>query len=180
MADASVTPSESEDVVGGESIQELITDHLDEIDYQIYRILNEDGRISDTELGDRVGLSRTAVRRRRKKLQQDNVIKIIAVMVLQEVDLEYADVRIALESETTTREVDEFVDYLLEQELVYEVNEYLGETDLLVRVWHSSLREIKSYVNELVHHSDVVSEYEVVPVIQTHKAWHSEIDAGPE
>lgn len=177
MSDVTATPPESDRVVD-ESVQDLITEHLDEIDYRIYRILNEDGRISDTELGDRVGLSRTAVRRRRKKLQEENVIKIIAVLVLQEVDLDHADVRVSLAADASTDETDAFISFLLEQELVYEVDEYLGRTDLLVRVWHTSLRKIKTYVNDLMHEGDIVDDYEVVPVVQTHKAWHTAID-GP-
>lgn len=175
MSDASLKQVERDNVSVDTSIQDLITDHLDEIDYEIYRILNEDGRISDTELGDRVGLSRTAVRRRRKKLQGNDVIKIIAVLVLQEVDLDYADVQVSISSDSTTQEIDEFTEFLLEQELVYEVDEYLGRTDMLVRVWHTSLREIKDYVNEIMHYSEIVDEYDIIPVIETHKAWHTEI-----
>lgn len=168
--------SESPDPLTDESIKELITERLDEIDYEIYRILNENGRISDTELGDRVGLSRTAVRRRRKRLQEENVLKIVAVLELGEIDLDYADVRVSLTPETTCDEIDAFLEFLLEQDLVYEVDEYLGETDMLVRVWHTSLRRLKDYVNELMHYSDVVEEYEIVPVVETHKTWHSEIE----
>ncbi|WP_255171177.1 Lrp/AsnC family transcriptional regulator [Natrononativus amylolyticus] len=167
-----------DELVVDESIQELVTEHLDEVDYKIYRILNDDGRISDTELGEKVGLSRTAVRRRRRKLQEDNVIKILAVLVLQEVNLKYADVQVTLKSDVTTEEIYEFIEFLLEQELVYEVDEYLGRSDMLVRVWHGSLRDIKRYVNELMQRTDIVDSYEVIPVIKTHKAWHSRVDGS--
>ena len=176
MADSTASTSESDDIIVDEIVRELITEHLDETDYKIYRILNQDGRISDTELGERVGLSRTAVRRRRQKLQEENILKIIGVLVLQEVDLAYADVQVSISADATTDDVDEFIDYLLEQELVYEVDEYLGTSDMLVRIWHGSLRDVKTYVNELMQFDDVVDEYEVIPVVQTYKAWHSAID----
>ncbi|WP_245998446.1 Lrp/AsnC family transcriptional regulator [Halalkalicoccus subterraneus] len=155
-------------------IGDLVSNHLDETDYKIYRILNEDGRISDTELGERVNLSRTAVRRRRKKLQEENMIKIIGVLVLQEAELSYADVRVTVSSDATRDAVDEFISFLIEQELVYEVDEYLGQSDILVRVWHGSLQEVKTYVTHLMQH-DIVKDFEVTPVTKTHKAWHSEI-----
>ncbi|MFP8888898.1 Lrp/AsnC family transcriptional regulator [Natrialbaceae archaeon A-CW2] len=176
MADTSGSQMETADLDLEETIEQLVTDNLDEVDYKIYRILNEDGRISDTDLGERVGLSRTAVRRRRKKLQDNNIIKIIGVLVLQEVDLEYADVQVSLQPEATNEELHEFIDYLVDQELVYEVDEYLGQSDMLIRVWHASLRDVKEYVNELIQHADIVEDYEVVPVIRTHKAWHSKIE----
>ncbi len=160
-------------------IGDLVTKNLDSIDYEIYRILNEDGRISDTELGERIDLSRTAVRRRRKKLQEENVIKILGVLVLQEVDLNYADVQVTLRSDTSRESIDEFIEFLVRQELVYEVDEYLGSSDMLVRVWHRSLQDIKQYVNKLLQ-SEIVQEYEIIPVTRTHKAWHSEINGGRE
>nr|WP_239639434.1 Lrp/AsnC family transcriptional regulator [Halobiforma nitratireducens] len=152
---------------------------MDSIDYDIYRILNEDGRISDTELGERVDLSRTAVRRRRKKLQEENVIKIIGVLVLQEVDLNYADVQVNLRADASRESIDELIEFLVDQELVYEVDEYLGSSDMLVRVWHESLQDIKRYVNELLQ-DEIVEAYEITPVTRTHKAWHSEIDGNDE
>lgn len=175
MSDVS-SPGPDDDIVVDETVEDLLSDELDETDYRIYRILNEDGRISDTELGNRIGLSRTAVRRRRKQLQDDNIIKVLGLLVLQEADLDYADVQVTLDSDATKADIDEFVTYLVEQELIYEVDEYLGSSDMLVRVWHQSLRDIKEFVNEIMHHSDVVTDYEIVPVIKTHKAWHSRIN----
>lgn len=179
MSDHSTDEGDVDGRLDDVHVGDLVSNHLDEIDYEIYRILNEDGRISDTELGERVDLSRTAVRRRRKKLQEENVLKILGVLVLQEVELSYADVQVTLSPDATTDAVDEFVSLLVDQELVYEVDEYLGRTDVLVRVWHASLQDIKTYVTQLMQH-DVVDEYEVTPVIKTHKAWHSEIDGDDD
>ena len=175
MSEQSTDESSVDGSLEEASIGDLIANHLDEIDYEIYRILNEDGRISDTDLGERVDLSRTAVRRRREKLQEENIIKIIGVLVLQEVDLSYADVQVTISSDATREAIDEYIDFLVEQELVYEVDEYLGRSDILVRVWHGSLQEIKTYVNQLTRR-DIVEEFEITPVIRTHKAWHSEIE----
>lgn len=178
MTELPITQPDRDDVIIDKTIEELVTEHIDETDYKIYRILNEDGRISDTDLGDRVGLSRTAVRRRRRNLQENNMIKIIGVLVLQEVNLEYADVQVSLRSDATNQELHKFIEFLIDQELVYEVDEYLGRSDMLIRVWHGSLRDIKEYVNELIQQTNIVEEYEVVPVIRTHKAWHTEIDGS--
>ncbi|ELY97153.1 Lrp/AsnC family transcriptional regulator [Natrialba asiatica] len=179
MADASNGETGTEEPFDGDTIDGLLSDHLDDLDYEIYRILNENGRISDTELGERVGLSRTAVRRRRKQLQEDDIIKVIGVLVLQEADLNYADVRVTITSNATREAVDEFIDYLVDQELVYEVDEYLGTYDILVRIWHASLQDIKTYTDRLMQH-EAVEDYDVTPVSQTYKAWHSVIDESSE
>ena len=47
---------------------------LDKIDRNILRILQEEGRISFTELGDRVGLSTTPCTERVRRLERDGVI----------------------------------------------------------------------------------------------------------
>lgn len=175
MSDQSTADRSANGALDEANIEDLISEHLDEVDYKIYRILNEDGRISDTELGERVNLSRTAVRRRRKKLQEENILKIIGVLVLQEVELSYVDVHVSLESDATREEIDAFISYLAGEEFIYEIDEYLGRSDLLVRVWHASLQDVKTYVTQILQ-DDIVEEYEITPVIKTHKAWHSQID----
>jgi Lrp/AsnC family transcriptional regulator, leucine-responsive regulatory protein len=48
---------------------------LDRLDRRILRFLQEDGRISNVELADKVGLSPTATAERVKRLQKDKVIR---------------------------------------------------------------------------------------------------------
>jgi Lrp/AsnC family transcriptional regulator, regulator for asnA, asnC and gidA len=51
---------------------------IDEIDQEIIRVLQEDGRMSFGEIGRRVGLSEPAARQRVHRLRRDGVIKIMA------------------------------------------------------------------------------------------------------
>lgn len=167
----SATTSPSDGWVENDEVKSILEEQLDERDYQIFKALNENGRISDTELSEQVGLSRTAARRRREKLQQDGIIDVLAVIVLQEADLAYADVRVSFSTDATQAEVDAFVDDIVECELVYEVSEYLGSTDMLVRAWHASLHELKGYVSERLRGNSVIEEYEIAPIVRTRKAW---------
>ena len=73
-------------------------------------------------------------------------------------------------------DITEFVNTLAEDELIYEIDEYMGEFDLLVRVWHASLSDIKSYLRENLQQSDVVDSYEATPVTKTIKAWHKKLN----
>lgn len=170
----------SDEWIEGGEVQKVLEEQLDKIDYQIYRVLNQNGRISDTELGEKVGLSRTAVRRRRENLQEEGVLDVLAVLILQGADLAYADVRVSFDPGATREEIQEFVDGILYDELIYEIDEYMGEYDLLIRTWHASLERLKSYTTELLQNHDVIDSYEMTPVIKTQKAWHKVLDNGPE
>ena len=48
---------------------------IDEKDNQIVNLLLEDGRMSFTDIGDRIGLSRTAVKNRVAALEESGIIK---------------------------------------------------------------------------------------------------------
>jgi DNA-binding Lrp family transcriptional regulator len=158
------------------SPQEILEDRLDENDYKIFEALNEDGRMSDTELAERVGLSRTAVRRRREDLVESGTLKVLAVIVLQEADLEYADIRISLRAGANSANRNDLIEKLVDADLVYSVDSVLGEFDLFARGWHASLGELKSYFWELLEDEEIVTDYEITPVVDTWKAWDRELD----
>ena len=54
--------------------EHLVRRELDKIDRNILRILQEDGRISFTELGERVGLSTTPCTERVRRLEREGII----------------------------------------------------------------------------------------------------------
>lgn len=174
----STTTVDSDDWINDGEVEAILDEHLDETDYQIFKALNENSRISDTELGEQVDLSRTAARRRREKLQSEGVIDVLAVIVLQEADLAYADVRVSFSTDTSQEEVDAFIDDLLEDELIYEVSEYMGSDDLLLRAWHASLYDLKVYMSERLRGNHVVEEYDICPIVRTRKAWQKVISNG--
>ena len=53
---------------------------VDEIDAQIIKILNHNGRTPNTEIAKKLNLSETAIRKRIRKLLDDEVIQIVAVV----------------------------------------------------------------------------------------------------
>lgn len=54
--------------------------HVDDIDAQIIKILNINGRTPNTEIAKKLKLSETAIRKRIRKLLDDEVIQIVAVV----------------------------------------------------------------------------------------------------
>lgn len=166
--------------LNNEKVKRILKEHLDETDYRIYKALNEDGRMSDTEIGERVGLSRTAARRRRKKLEDEGLVDVLGVLVLQEADLAYADVFVTLDAGVGTDELDAFLEEVKDEELIYEIEEYMGKYDLLLRVWHASLSDVKTYLRSMLQDHEAVDGFETIPVTKTHKAWHKTLDNGTE
>jgi DNA-binding Lrp family transcriptional regulator len=80
---------------------------LDDLDFKIYFLLRENGRMSDTEMAKRLNVSATTVRRRRLFLQERGYLQIIGILILQELNLAYADVLVKFEK--TASEKDDTV-----------------------------------------------------------------------
>jgi Lrp/AsnC family transcriptional regulator, regulator for asnA, asnC and gidA len=52
---------------------------VDGVDRQIIRLLQGDGRLSNTEIGRALGLTETTIRKRIARLLEDELVKIVAV-----------------------------------------------------------------------------------------------------
>jgi DNA-binding Lrp family transcriptional regulator len=159
-------------------VKELLEERIDEADYRIFKALNQDGRMSDTDLAERVDLSRTAARRRRKKLQDSGILDIPALLVFQESGFSYADIHVKYDSSANEDDITALINDLLDESLVYEMAECIGEYDLLLRVWHASLGDIKSYVRDQLNSQEIVDSYTIVPITQSYKMWFRDFSSG--
>lgn len=169
--------SNSDDVLETKDVaEEILKDHFDEYDYRIFEALNEDGRMSDTELAERVGLSRTAVRRRRENLTESGIFQVLAVLVLQEANLAYADIRISVDRNVDSEARDQLIKQLVDADLAYSVDTCMGEYDLFVRTWHESLNALKSYIWDLLDEQPAIDDYDLTPVVKTWKAWDRKLE----
>lgn len=164
--------SDAKEWIEDPRVVELLEERIDHKDYLIFRELNKDGRLSDTELAERVGLSRTATRRRRKNLQENGILEIFALLVFKEADYTYAEVQISYSTTASHDQIDEFIRGFLDDGLVYEVAECVGEYDLMIRVWQSSLNDINAHVRDLLQNNDVVESYTIVPITNSYKMFH--------
>ena len=61
---------------------------VDDIDATIIRLLQENGRMPNTEIAGHLNLSETAIRKRLRRLLDDEVIQIIAVVNRQKLGVE--------------------------------------------------------------------------------------------
>ncbi len=78
--------------------EKILKEKYDEIDIKIINLLNKDGRMTDKEISNIIGISKTAVRMRRIKLLKSGEIKIVGLLVLQNMRLSYGDAFIKFKS----------------------------------------------------------------------------------
>lgn len=122
---------------------------LDEIDRQILRILVENGRISNSELADRVGLSPSPCAQRVRRLEASGVIAgYSANLNLEALGMgETVMVEVSLDRHGT-KVLEEFGKAMSETPEVLEVHLMAGDFDYFVKVAASSTRDVERFLRE--------------------------------
>ena len=80
---------------------------MDDTNKDILRLLKKDGRMSYTEIGDRLGISRVAVKKRVAKLEQEGIIRGYKAVVYRE-----DRVKMLLEITTLDDNYEDLLEYL--------------------------------------------------------------------
>lgn len=120
---------------------------MDTTDKEILRILQDDAKLSISELGRTIGLSTTATKERVKKLEQEGVIKgYTAVLNANEVDagllsfisIPLGDVSIA-----------EMGEKLIAMPEVLECHKVTGNTTFLIKVRTSTTTELENVIERI-------------------------------
>ncbi len=135
---------------------------MDRADARILRELKNDGRISNVELAERVGLSPSATLRRVQELEKQGVIKgYRAVLDSNQLGLGFvAYVSIGLASHSKSAQL-EFENHVRFQDEVVECHNITGANEYLLRVESADLQSYKRF------HADVLGECDVVKSITT-------------
>jgi len=69
-------------------------------------------------------------------------------------------VNITYSTDATQEQIERFIKSFLNDGLVYEVAEVVGEHDLMIRVWESSLNKLNSHVRGYLNSGFVVFQNE--------------------
>jgi len=108
---------------------------LDKIDHAIIRTLQNDGRISNADLADQVGLSQSACLRRVKSLEENNILKQYVALVDQGAAGLPDNVFVQVTVEKQTREkLIEFEKQVQDCPQIMECYLMSGDADYLLRV----------------------------------------------
>ena len=151
--------------------EKILSKKYDKIDINIINSLNSDGRTSDQKLANQLGISKTTVRLRRLKLQTSGAVKIIGLLVLQNMNLSYADVLLKFYPESHRDDIEKFIEFCKNDEYVYEVTRYVGNYDLLMRLFDEDLDSLKSHYYDILKDQQTIQESTIIPVIKSDKAW---------
>ncbi len=125
---------------------------MDEKDLRILRELQQNGRLSNAELAERVNLSPSPCLRRLRSLEQRGVIEGYSAIVNQKayglpvtvfirIRLEHHSTRAAQVFERHIQAIDEIVDCHL----------MTGDTDYLLRVVIESLEAYETFIRDRIH-----------------------------
>ncbi|TRN13380.1 Lrp/AsnC family transcriptional regulator [Vibrio fluvialis] len=135
---------------------------MDKFDEIILRELHQDGRISNVELAERVGLSPSATLRRVQELERKKVIKgYRAVLDKTQLNVGFiAYVSIGLNSHTKKSQLS-FEDHVRFADEVVECHNITGMNEYLLRVETKDLSAYKRF------HADVLGECLQVQSITT-------------
>ena len=124
---------------------------LDSFDLSLLAALQEDGRLTNQELAERVNLSASQCSRRRLRLEADQVISgYRAVLSARALDLEIAAfVQVTLAAHS--RDIAEsFARLLRERAEILEAYALTGDTDYLFRVVTRDLDALSRLVNDVL------------------------------
>lgn len=157
-------------------VLKIIADSLDDIDLKIMELLSDDGRLTDTDLAKQVGLSKTSVRLRKLKLIESGKIKILGIPILRKLGLVDADVMVTFKRNTSQNKIEEFVERVVQEDYVYEVNRYLYKYDLAIAIFHKDYAVMKMYLQDLFEKYDQVEKYEIFPIVNTDKAFGTRLE----
>lgn len=142
---------------------------LSKKDWQIIRLLKENARMSDAEIGMRVGLSKSAVRWRRINLQKRGYLFISAYLRFDKLGYNYAFVLIKLKPETPKNQIIEFKKKLMENENTFEVYEIWADYDILVGVFGEDVSDLRKNVMELIRGEGCIHDYRILFGVKTLK-----------
>jgi Lrp/AsnC family leucine-responsive transcriptional regulator len=122
---------------------------MDTIDIEILKTLQDDGRITNTKLAKKIGISPPPTLERVKKLEKSGVIKkYVAVIDPQVVGINvftFVEVTLAIHGK---KAVDEFINAVSRLDEVMECHHITGAGDFLLKI---AVKSIAAYEDMILH-----------------------------
>lgn len=130
---------------------------IDEIDAKIIKLLKKNGRMPNTEIANRLNLSETAIRKRLKRLLDDEIIQIVAIV--NQLKLGYA-IEGNIKIKADIKQTDHIKRQLKQLERVWYVAYLSGSSDFDVEFNARSQDELRQLV-DAINQIDGVVDSEV-------------------
>ncbi len=154
-------------------------DFLDSFDLKLLTALQEDGRLTNAELADRIGLSASQCSRRRIKLEESGIIQgYQARLDAERVGLPImalVQVTLGTHSNDNAKKFAAFVDSVVEIQEAYAVT---GESDYMLKVVVASLPDLARLISDTILVHPTVSHVKSSIVLSKLKSVHR-LPLGP-
>ena len=136
---------------------------MDGKDIVLLKNLHEDSRLSLTELGNRLKLSRDAVDYRIKKMIKAGIIKgFILRLNYHLLDYQYTTIMLKLRTISQQRK-QKFLNYIYEDERFYALMEQIGTWDLSLMMFFTNAKDLRDFLILIKEKfSDVIHSHESV------------------
>ncbi|WP_416829234.1 Lrp/AsnC family transcriptional regulator [Ectobacillus polymachus] len=121
---------------------------LDEIDFQIIRLLNENSRLQWKEIGKLIHMTGQAVGNRIKKLEDNGVIKAYSI-ILDEMKLGLSYTAFVTVFMKTTNH-SSFASFINERKEISEAHRISGEGCYLLKVKVNSQEQLNEFLNTVL------------------------------
>ena len=131
---------------------------LDDFDFRLLGALQEDGRLTNQELAERVGLSASQCSRRRARLEESGIIRGYHAEL--SADALGLGVLVFVHVTLTTHSPDNskrFRDLVARSDEIQEAYSLTGETDYLLKMVLPDLKSLATAVNERLLAHDTVA-----------------------
>ena len=125
---------------------------LDNIDFQILRLLTENSRIQWKDLGEQIHMTGQAVGNRIKKLEESGVIKAYS-LIIDEMKLGLAYTAFVIIYMKTAKH-DLFIRFIHDQNEVVEAHRISGEGCYHLKVKVKSQEQLNLFLNKLLDHGN--------------------------
>lgn len=143
---------------------------IDGFDRKILALLQEDARLTNNDLSDRVNLSPSQCSRRRQRLEDEGLIKgYRAVLDRDRLGFSLVNV-ISVTLATHNRDnARRFADLLTRLPEVQEAHALTGEMDYILKVVTPDLKSLARFVNDVLLPHDSVQHVKTAIVLETLK-----------
>ncbi|MCR5106363.1 MAG: Lrp/AsnC family transcriptional regulator [Eubacterium sp.] len=111
---------------------------MDDTNKEILRLLKKDGRMSFTEIGNELGLSRVAVKKRVTKLEETGIIRGYTAVIYRE-----DNVKMLMEITTVDDDYEDLLEYLARTGYVTELYIMTGENRIHATAIAPDVSELK-------------------------------------
>jgi Lrp/AsnC family transcriptional regulator, leucine-responsive regulatory protein len=143
---------------------------LDPIDLKILKILQEDGRISNLDLSNQIGLSPAPTLERVKKLERSGIIKgYHAVLDLYKLGLgteTFMQISLAYNKQNA---IDNFMDQIGKIDEIIECYQITGASDFILRILVKDVHAYEQLVREKLSHIQEITHMQTMVILSTVK-----------